>query len=625
MKQNLLLILTFLLASLSLQATENEVCSPNGKIRVTLHDAESGTSDAAYLSVWHEGQSVFQRIDLGLQTNRQDLVTGLRLKSASETAPHTDDYQMLAGKRSHCVNHANERTFTLSNRQGQNLTLTLRAYNDGIAFRYQLEADAQGETITAERTTFYLATGKPRWMQPRSTDNEGFYSLATDGDASSKWGYPALMEPQKGLFALITESDLQRTHCGTYLENETPERYRVKMIEAALPVSGTWNSAWHVLMVGPLANIVESTLVTDVATPCRLTDTSWIQPGIASWIYWAHNHGSRDCALLKQYIDLAAAMHWPYTLIDAEWDQMTNGSIEEVLAYAHDKNIRPLIWYNSTTNWINGAPTPQYRLNKPADREKEFAWLQKQGVNGVKVDFFYPDSLRTLNYYYDLIEEAAHHKLLINLHGGTLPWGWQRTYPNLITLEAVYGAEWYNNNERLTPRAARHNATLPFTRNVIGPMDYTPGTFSDSQHPHITSHGHELALLILFESAIQHMPDKPATYASLPDEVKHLLSNLPTTWDDTKLLAGYPGEQVVLARRKGDTWYIAGINGSNSPASLRFPLNRLSLSPQATATLIRDGKDIRSFYINKEVRLENEVEVNCLERGGFVIIISNCS
>lgn len=622
MKQCLLFILTILWSAFSLQATETR--SPNGKIRATLHHAESSTpDDAVYLSVQYNGQNVFERIALGLQTNRQDLATGLRLKSASETAPHTDDYRMLTGKRLHCINHANERTFTLTNGQGQDLYLTVRAYDNGIAFRYQLKAAANGEAITAECTSFDLATGKPRWIRPRSTDNEGFYPLATDGNTAGEWGYPALMEPQKDLFALITEADLQRNHCGTYLVNEASERYRVKMVEAALPVSGLWESAWHVVMIGSLADIVESTLVTDVATPCRLKDTDWIQPGTASWIYWAHNHGSRDCNLLKQYIDLAAAMHWPYTLVDAEWDQMTNGTIEEVLTYAHAKGIRPLLWYNSTTNWINGAPTPQYRLNKPEDREKEFAWLEKQGVSGIKADFFYTDSLCAINYYYDLIEEAARHKLLINLHGGTLPWGWQRTYPNLITLEAVYGAEWYNNNDRLTPRAARHNATLPFTRNVIGSMDYTPGTFSDSQHPHITSHGHELALTVLFESGIQHLPDRPETYAGLPDEVKEFLSGLPTVWDDTKLLSGYPGEYVVLARRKGNTWHIAGINGNDSPASLTFPSERLALSPQATALLIRDGKDTKSFHINKGVRPDKEIQVDCLERGGFVMVISN--
>lgn len=618
MRKHLFSILTLLVAVCSLQATETR--SPNGQIHVTVHCADDNHRDTAFLSVRYNGQYVFERIGLGLKTNRQNLTTGLRLHSVSEATPHTDDYQMLTGKRSHCTNQANERTYILENKQGQCLTLIVRAYNDGVAFRYRLEAAAKGEKLTAECTSFDLAAGKPRWIRPRSVDNEGFYPFATNGNTPGEWGYPALMEPQGGVFALVTESDLQRTHCGTYLINDGTERYRVKMVEKELPVSGEWNSAWHVQIIGSLATVTESTLVTDVATPCRLEDTSWIKPGIASWIYWAHNHGSRDCNLLKQYIDLAATMHWPYTLVDAEWDQMTGGNIQDVLDYAHAKNIRPLLWYNSSTNWTgNGAPGPHYKMNKAEDRRKEFEWLQQQGVSGIKVDFFFTDSLHIINYYYDILEDAADYHLLINLHGGTLPWGWQRTYPHLITQEAVYGAEWYNNNERLTPRAAQHNATLPFTRNVIGSMDYTPGTFSNSQHPHITSYAHELALPVLFESGIQHMPDRPETYASLPAEVKKLLSELPTTWDDTRLLAGYPGNHVVLARRKGNIWYIAGINGTDSPACLSFSLSPLSLSAQPTGLLITDGKDDQTFRIEEHFRPGKEVHINCHPRGGFVL------
>ena len=239
---------------------------------------------------------------------------------------------------------------------------------------------------------------------------------------------------------------------------------------------------------------------------------------------------------------------------------------------------------------------------------------------GIKVDFFPDDSLSTVNYYIDLLEDAARHKLMMNFHGGILPKGWQRTYPNLVSLEAVYGAEWYNNNEVLTPRAAAHNATLPFTRNVIGSMDYTPGTFSDSQHPHITTHVHELALPVLFESAIQHMPDRPETYAALPEAVCRLLTELPTAWDDTRLLAGYPGQNVVLARRKGDTWYVAGINGSDSPARLTFGTERLGLLEKQSAILMEDDAEGRSFRITGTT-IAGKMTVDCLPRGGFVLVV----
>lgn len=353
-----------------------------------------------------------------------------------------------------------------------------------------------------------------------------------------------------------------------------------------------------------------------------MEDTEWIKPGMVSWIYWAYNHGSQDYQIVKEYIDLAVKMKWPYDLIDWEWDVMRNGgNIQDAVKYALSQGVKPLVWYNSSTNWI--GPGPLFRLNKKADREKEYKWLSDMGVAGIKVDFFSGDSVSTMNYYIDLLEDAVKYKLMLNFHGATIPRGWQRTYPHMMSVEGVYGAEWYNNTPVLTNRAAEHNATLPFTRNVVGPMDYTPGTFSDSQHPHITSYGHELALPIIFESALQHMPDRPSVYYDMPEPVKKLLSDLPVAWDDTKLLAGYPGMEVVMARRKGDVWYIAGINGTNKPRTLCFLLKDLSVVGKKI-TLFEDGIYDRSFTIAEDLPLsedEMSVEIKCLPRGGFVAVI----
>ena len=315
-------------------------------------------------------------------------------------------------------------------------------------------------------------------------------------------------------------------------------------------------------------------------------------------------------------------MKWPYDLIDWEWDEMENGgNLQDAVKYALQQGIKPLLWYNSSTSWL--GPGPLYRLNRKEDREKEYKQLSDMGVAGIKVDFFAGDSVVTMNYYMDLLEDAVKYKLMLNFHGATIPRGWQRTYPHMMSVEGVYGAEWYNNNAMLTNRAAEHNATLPFTRNVIGPMDYTPGTFSDSQHPHITSHGHELALPVIFESALQHMPDKPSVYDNLPEAVKHLLAELPTTWDDTKLLAGYPGVEIIMVRRKGDIWYIAGINGTNEPRTLRVSLEDIPVRGKKMS-LFKDGTDDRNFAIEENIPLpdrQTDLEIGCLPRGGFVVVI----
>ena len=235
-----------------------------------------------------------------------------------------------------------------------------------------------------------------------------------------------------------------------------------------------------------------------------------------------------------------------------------------------------------------------------------------------------------MDYCLDLMESAARHHLLVNFHGATIPRGWQRTYPNLLSTEGVYGAEWYNNVGSFTNKAASHNATLPFTRNVIGPMDYTPCAFSDSQHPHITTHAHELALTALFESGLQHLADRPESFLAQPKEVQQFLGELPAAWDETRFVSGYPGESVVLARRSGKTWYVAGINGTDEPKALAVPIDFIK-GKKLKATLFADGiiegskntatlKTTESPWGISTVSKLPEV-VPCKPRGGFVMII----
>ena len=532
----------------------------------------------------------------------------------------TADYRMIAGKRHHCINEANEY------RSGN---LQLRVYNDGIAFR----STAAAKTSDSRQTVYRISEGTRRWMQQWTESYEGYFPLTdtykvtpipsfsgiskSDEGWNNRWGYPALLESRDGIFVLLTEANIQRGNSASCLYNDG-ERYKV--VEAP---SGAVGGAWRVAIIGTLSDVVQSTLVTDVSEPCKITDTSWIQPGVVSWIYWAYNHGSNDYQIIKKYVDMAVTLHLPYVLIDAEWDEMdkvaTNEgkTIEDAISYARSKGVKPLIWYNSSVGWIDGAPGPKFRLNKPEDREREFAWCERLGVAGVKIDFFSGDDQRNMDYCQDLLECAARHHLLVNFHGAPIPRGWQRTWPNLLSTEGVYGAEWYNNVPTFTAQAARHNATLPFTRNVIGPMDYTPCTFSDSQHPHITTHAHELALTVLFESGLQHLADRPESYLSQPMEVQHFLSQLPAAWDETRLVSGYPGERAVLARRSGDTWYIAGINGRDETQTLPLPLPFIS-QQQADITLFADNGE-RSFAITRPHVLPSSV--TCRPRGGFVLVV----
>lgn len=613
----------------SCHAGHLDTVSPSGTLKVTVGTTAPETYGEAVFTVDYNGKPLLPQSELGLETNMRKFIGNMKLKSVSDVKHITDDYNMLTGKRSHCVNRASERVYSFENEKNQLLEVIFRAYDDGIAFKYRMNAAEGAENVAGEHTTYKIPQGSKRWMQQYDPGYERFFPASTDGILANHpkvdcWGYPALVEVQDSVFMLITEANIRRGHCGSFLYNgESRDCYQIRLADDKLAFDGSWESPWRLLILGELSDVVESTLVTDVSDPSKVENMEWINPGSVSWIYWAHNHGSKDFQLVKEYIDLAVSMKWPYHLVDAEWDEMGNGgSLPEAVQYAKEQGVKSLIWYNSSTNWING-PGPLFRLNKKEDREKEYKWLNDMGVSGMKVDFFAGDSVSTMNYYIDLLEDAVKYKLMLNFHGATIPRGWQRTYPHLMSVEGVYGAEWYNNAPVLTNRAAAHNATLPFTRNVVGPMDYTPGTFSDSQHPHITSHGHELALPVIFESALQHMPDRPSTYYSLPESVKKLLSELPTAWDDTKLLAGYPGIEVVMARRKGDVWYIAGINGTDEQRTLHASLKSLSVSGKKIS-IFKDGANDKDLDVEEDIPLsgdETVLEMKCLPRGGFVAVI----
>ena len=593
------------------------ITSPNGKISVTL--------DGVSLKVCYKGQQALDIVEAGITAPAAPVFTQ-HIKA---------DYQMLTGKRRHCVNEANEYRIG---------TVILRVYNDGVALRHQpLTINHEPLTIT-----YRIPEGTRRWMQQWCDSYEGFFPLSTtykvapvpsySGISKSaegwnnRWGYPALLESlplspskkkgEEAVYVLITEANIQHGQSASCLYNDG-ELFKVVPAEQELPLplerAGGEASPWRVAIIGTLADIVESTLVTDVSAPAQIADTSWIHPGVVSWIYWAYNHGSNDFNIIKKYVDMAETLHLPYVLIDAEWDEMSKlasnkgKTIEDAVAYANSKGVKPLIWYNSSIGWVDGAPTPKFRLNKPEDREREFAWCEKIGVAGVKIDFFSGDNQKNMDFQLDLLESAARHHLLVNFHGATIPRGWQRTWPNLMSTEGVYGAEWYNNVATFTDKAACHNATLPFTRNVIGPMDYTPCTFSDSQHPHITTHGHELALTVLFESGLQHLADRPESYLSQPQEVQDFLSELPAAWDETHFIAGYPGEYVIVARRSGNKWYLAGVNGTDHVKEVALPFR----GNHALLLTDEPGKD-HIWRIKKQQKVPKSIVFQ--PRGGFCYI-----
>ena len=623
-----------LLSSLSTFSQKITVSSPNKKINVGLYNTKNGDSGEWYLKVSYTNNAkvseAIPQITLGLSRADQDFSRELKFLKVSKPLLLNEQYKALHGKRSQCGNSANETVVSFENPGKAKLNVIIRAYNDGITFRYEFPEKAGSFVMNDELTTYSIPDSTKRWMEKFNPANEGLYSTMKDGSTQQDWAYPALFNTQDNTcWYLIHEADLDRGYCGTKLSNTTdknkykttfPDQWNGRGQGESKPtISLPWKSPWRVMIIGQLADIVESTLIDDVSAPSVISNTNWIKPGVVSWNYWSSNHGTKDYKTVCQFADLAASMGWPYTLLDWEWDSMGNGGkLEDALKYIHSLGVKPLMWYNSGGDHTWVSSTPKDRMLTHENRLEEFAKLKKLGVAGVKVDFFESEKQSMIKYYLDILDDAAKFEMMVYFHGCLVPRGWARTYPHLMTYEGVRGAEWYNNGPEFTTTAPEHNTILPFTRNVVGAMDYTPVTFTNSQFPHTTSYGHELALSVVFESGFQHMADRPEGYYELPDAAKNFLKELPNAWDNTKLIDGYPGKDLTIARNKGNTWYIGGISAERNPKVKTLTFNFLPENVNYKLTLMADGehdKKLETRYV--VVSKTSTVKVRLLGRGGF--------
>lgn len=599
--------------------------SPDRNIRLVINKEQEGI----FATVQYQRRTIIPEIRFGIQEQKQTFYGSTKCLGFSEETVIREQYSAIHGKRNSCSNIGNAFTMYLENPQKQKLNIEFKVYNDGVCFRYVLsEKQPDSLRFINEFTTYRIPREADRWIQKYVPHYEGDFPYEKGNVSQGEWGYPALIRHNE-CWALLTEANIDRNYCATHLTNTThneyyqvayPNKEEGNGVGSIHPVTETpWSSPWRVIILGELKNITESTLVQDVSLPCSLVETDWIQPGSASWIYWAYNHGTKDYRICREYVDLATSMNWEYVLFDWEWDQMQNGgNLEDAANYAISKGVKPLIWYNSGGTHNRVSSTPRDRLITQENRNKEFRKLKEMGFAGVKVDFFESDKQHMINYYLDILEDAAKYELMVNFHGCTLPRGWSRTYPHLISMEAVYGAEQYNNSPYMTTAAPRLNCIYPFTRNVVGPMDYTPVAFTNSQHPHCTTYAHELALSVIFESGIQHWADRPEGFYQLSHEAKSFMSNVPTAWDDIRFIEGYPGEYVVLARRKGTTWYLAGINGTTSHKKFTAVFDFLQ-DANYQMNLFTDGKEatqIRTFC--SQVSKSDKIEIEWLSEGGFV-------
>ena len=616
------------------------VVSPDAKVRVQFFMKDGA---AWYLALKNDTVLV-DTSKLGVVMLDRNFNDDLTLRSVSDIEKVVDDFAMDHGKKKEIHYDGNGRTFHLENASGKPVDIVFRVSNDGFAFRYVFPEKLDSvQTITAENTSFRFPEGTTAFLQPMSDAKTGWSKVnpcyeelyekeipaGTPSPTKAGWVYPALFHTGNH-WLLITEAGLDRNYCATRLQQESVDReYKIGFPQSLenFPGGGVnpqsalpWKSPWRVVALGSLKQIVESDLGVVFADKAIEMDRSFIKPGHSSWSWALLKDDSTVFDVQKKFIDYAADMQWEYCLIDADWDKKIGYDKIKVLAeYANTKNVALILWYNSAGSWNETPYTPKDKLLTHELRMKEFALLRDMGIKGVKIDFFGGDGQSMIAYYLDILDDAAKNSLLVNFHGATLPRGWHRTYPNLMSMEAIKGFEYVTFDQKAADDQPEHCTILPFARNAFDPMDFTP--LSLDSVPRITRRttpGFELALSVVFHSGIQHFVETPSGMKHAPQEVKDFLRTLPVSWDETKFVTGYPGQEVVIARRDKDTWYIAGINGENKPKVLDLDLSFLKTG---NASIISDSDaQTRIPLERKDLSINKNFSVPVKARGGFVIV-----
>ncbi len=647
MKQVLYFVALFMLMGMYSCKSNSDsswsLLSPDGNIKIEVFLENGNLHYNASLKNSNGFKEVIQKSPLGIIREDADFTGNLSFVKISDEISINEKYNVLTGKALNLHNNGHEQILSFALPGDEGLDVAVRAYNDGIAFRYIFPEEKTGKfKVTGETTGFRFGEGQA-WIQPYDDVTkwtpayEAHYmnevAIGENSPYKNGWCFPALFHTS-GVWVLLSETGPDGDFYGAHLNPEANEglyTIRLPEPEEAMGVYKQhaesdklpWTSPWRVAIIGAELNTVAtSNLVTHLSPPSRVKDVSWIKPGRASWSWLSDHDSPQDYGKLKTFVDLAAEMGWEYSLVDANWNLMKGGDIKQLVDYANSKNIGILLWYNSGGPHNDVGEQVRDIMSDPVKRPQEFARLREWGVKGVKIDFFQSDKPGMMKFYRDILEDAAASQIMVNFHGCTIPRGWSRTFPNLITLESVRGAECYTFAPTYPENAPVSNTILPVTRNVVGSMDYTPVLFSEMQHPQITTWGHELALSVLFETGWLHFADRVESYRNLPEAPKNFLKTVPVVWDEIRYVTGWPGKDMVLARRKGDTWFVAGINGEDKTKELTVQLPFLP-DGKHSVEMITDGDSNRSFAVNR-LNIDNKTpfDIPVMAYGGFVLKIS---
>jgi alpha-glucosidase len=601
-------------ASLAQSSTDWVLQSPNGLIviRISLHDRLT-------YAVSFQGRPVVIDSALSLEFKNEPPLEGKNLQFVRATQRDADTtWKPILSKNNPVRDHYRELQleFTSPNKTTPKLSLIFRAYNDGAAFRYCLPEPVTSAdlTLTREGTEFHFAVDPTLWAATYEKfshpyEHEYPRTKLTSLYSSQLIGLPLLVQTDPNNWFAIAEADLT-DWAGLYLKTGHASSGTLLTAQLSPRLDGNGLvkihtphvSPWRVLIIGAKpGDLIESDIITNLNPPSAIADTSWIHPGKMAWDHWWSGDVKMDNETEKRFIQFASDMGFPYQLVDWQWYGPFNKpeanitqpapqlNFPELLQFAKSRSVRLWLWLHSGD--VN-------RALQVGTLDEAFTVYEHWGIAGVKIDFMDRDDQDMVNWYETVIKLAAKHHLMVDYHGAYKPTGLRRTWPNLLTREGVLGNEYNKFSGRVTPE---HKLTLPFTRMLVGPMDYTPGGFlnrSPAEWKQTTptevmgSRAQELALLVVYESPLLCVADDPDHYRNQPG--LDFLRVVPTVWDETKVLDGAVGKHIVVARRSGQDWYIGGLTGDDA---YRLPLSLKFLGQGTyTARIFADPTDSQASY-----------------------------
>ncbi len=645
-----------LITSFAAHSSLISVVSPDGKLVVDFDKTSDGRVSYA---VSYNGKTILDPSPLGFVANEGNFADSLTVVGHDVTKVERS-YSLNGSKKKDVNYQANEMRLNLKNNQNNPFAIVFRVSDNDIAFRYELprlNENATGSIIIEkeitgfdfpENTTVFLTPQSDAmigWKRTKPSYEED-YQFDTPMSQKSKFGhgytFPGLFRIGDDGWVLVSETGVDRRYCASRLSDM--QGNGLYTVEFPMPEENNGNGTsapafalpgftpWRTIAVGDnLAPIVETTIPWDNVTPRYTTANTYnYGKGTWSWIVW--QDGSINIEDQKKFIDLAAAMGYKYTLIDNWWDtNIGKEGIENLVEYARSKGVELFLWYSSSGYWNDIVQGPINKMDSPISRKNEMRWMKSLGIKGIKVDFFGGDKQETMRLYEDILSDADDHGLMVIFHGCTIPRGWEMMYPNYVGSEAVLASENLIFNQSYCDDEARNAALHPFCRNTIGNMEFG-GCFMNRRlakgnkkgHIRRTTDGHELATTVLFQNPIQNFaltPENllPESEGGAPVISMDFLRRVPTTWDDTKFIDGYPGKYVVLARQNNGKWYIAGTNAESQTKKLSLDLSRF-INANSTVSIIYDDKKTREpKKTNLKIKDATKVPVEILPMGGFVI------